>query len=200
MGRPRLPPRPCTIEGCDGIRKTRGMCYAHYFRFLRYGDPSAGGTLKGAPMKWLKEHVAYESNDCLKWPFADDGHGYGQIVCGGKPGKAHIVMCRLAHGEPPTPKHQACHSCGKGDQGCVNPRHVRWATATENMADRVAHGTSNRGGQNGQAKLTEADVSAIRQRYKAGGVLMREIAAEHNVTRQTINDVIGHRRWRWVND
>jgi len=33
----------CIIEGCEGLGRTRGLCAPHYQRFLRLGDPLAGG-------------------------------------------------------------------------------------------------------------------------------------------------------------
>lgn len=46
-------------------------------------------------------------------------------------------MCKLKNGDPPTPDHEAAHSCGNGKHGCINPNHLRWATDAENMADTV---------------------------------------------------------------
>lgn len=40
---------------------------------------------------------------------------------------------------------------------------LRWDTRAGNFADRVAHGTHNRGERNATAKLTESDVVAIRR-------------------------------------
>jgi hypothetical protein len=36
------PPRRCSIEGCDELVLARGWCEAHYDRWRRYGDPTAG--------------------------------------------------------------------------------------------------------------------------------------------------------------
>jgi hypothetical protein len=55
--------------------------------------------------------------------------------------RATRVMCKLAHGPAPTPKHHAAHSCGKGHEACINPKHLRWATPRENAADAKLHGT-----------------------------------------------------------
>lgn len=33
-------------------------------------------------------------------------------------------MCELVYGKPPMPKHQAAHNCGKGNLGCINPKHL----------------------------------------------------------------------------
>jgi hypothetical protein len=51
-------------------------------------------------------------------------------------------------GEPPTSKHHAAHNtlggCCGADAGCVNPHHLRWATARENVLDIPARQRSAR--------------------------------------------------------
>lgn len=95
--------------------------------------------------EWLKERVAHPGDDCLFWPFGRNWNGYGHLKPSGGPTVyAHRVMCELAHGEAPSPKHVAAHSCGRGSAGCVNPRHLSWKTARENQIDREQHGTERR--------------------------------------------------------
>lgn len=36
---------PCTIEGCDGVAHSRGMCPAHYQRWRKHGDPEVFGEV-----------------------------------------------------------------------------------------------------------------------------------------------------------
>src|SRR5690349_16534473 len=83
----------------------------------------------------LLAHQDFADADCLKWPFADDGKGYGVIKVDGRQQYAHRIMCTLVNGEPPTELHETAHSCGNGHLGCVHPGHVRWATRAENHAD-----------------------------------------------------------------
>lgn len=96
---------------------------------------------KGKAAAWLKAHVDFQGDVCLPWPFCRDRKGYGSLAYEGKSRWAHRVMCELVHGEPPTPKHQAAHECGKGHYGCVNPRHLFWKTSSENHLDRRKTGS-----------------------------------------------------------
>lgn len=95
---------------------------------------------KGKGIKWLREHVGYQGDDCLVWPFSRRKDGYGQVGVDGFVSKAHNVMCELVHGPAPSRNHMACHECGNGHLGCVHPKHVFWRTHAENMRDMVRHG------------------------------------------------------------
>lgn len=116
---------------------------------------------KGATEAFIRAHVAYQGDECVLWPFAASRSGYGLATIGGYQRSASRWMCILAHGEPPTPKHEAAHNCG--NRRCVNPRHLRWDTPKGNQADKLIHGTHNRGERNGKTTLTADDVRAIRQ-------------------------------------
>lgn len=120
------------------------MCYGHDYRVRIYGDALAGGPIKFRPRtqtnyQWLKAHVGHAGTECLVWPFGRFSNGYGQVYIQGKNCVASREMCILAHGNPPTPSHEAAHRCGNGHLGCVNPQHLRWATAAENQADKLTH-------------------------------------------------------------
>ncbi len=185
----------CLIEGCNAPILARGWCRRHYNRWARHGDPLT--CLKplsdrGAPRKWLEEHIDYAGEGCLIWPFArfPDGRAH---MAGGKPSR---FMCRLAHGAPPSRKHEAAHSCGKAFDGCVHPHHLRWATKAENEADKLIHGTLLKGEQLPQSKLTEADVAKILA--LKGKMFQREIAARFDVNVSCINKILKGRRWAHI--
>jgi hypothetical protein len=130
---------------------------------------------------WLQERIAHDGDECLIWPFfRDPGTGRGRVGDGSRsPAWAHRVMCELAHGPAPTPKHQAAHSCGKGHEGCVNPGHLSWKTVSDNLLDRRQHGTakSNPYGQCGVLKPEQiAEIRALK-----GKMPKREIAEKFGV-------------------
>jgi hypothetical protein len=187
----------CPIPECGKpLFRTYGICHRHYLRKLKYGDVNGGGRLYGVAPKWLHEHASHEDDACLIWPFGRMKGGYGAIWFREKTTPAHRAMCVLAHGEPPTPKHHAVHSCGQGHAGCVNPQHLRWATAVENYADAIAHGTAARGPRNGHAKLSEDDVQKIRDML--GVVSITTIARTYCVTFQCIDAINKGNSWAWL--
>ena len=117
---------------------------------------------QGKTIKWLMDHVAYQGDECLPWPFAKDGRvGRGMLGYLGKRYWAHRLMCILAHGEPPTPKHQAAHNCGKGHYGCCNPRHLEWKTNSANQLDRRANGNMLRNPHGNRGGLSKEQIDGI---------------------------------------
>ena len=88
-------------------------------------------------MLWIMEHRNYDKDWCLIWPFGRARSGYGSYGRDDKALYVHRYMCEYANGAPPSPAHEAAHSCGRGHDGCVNPRHLSWKTSTENQLERT---------------------------------------------------------------
>lgn len=65
-----------------------------------------------------------------------------------------------------------------------------WGTRKENFADRTRHGVDNAGERNHRAKLTDAQVIEIRQRYAGGGVKQAELAAMYGVRVPAISNLL----------
>jgi hypothetical protein len=144
---------------------------------------------QGRNEAWLRAHVGYRHNDCLKWPFGKDTHGYGQLKFDEKIRKAHRVMCQLVHGPAPAPGYEAAHSCGRGHQGCINPRHLSWKTRSENQRDRTDD--YNRGAP--RYKLSEDDVAQIRILFTSETNL--SIARRFDVTPGLISKIRNGHLW-----
>lgn len=133
---------------------------------------------------------------CIEWPWSIGGDGYGQMLdCRGKATKPHIVACEMAHGERPSPAHDAAHSCG--NRACFNPRHLRWATRAENLADMVEHGTRRRGESASGARFTEDEVRDIKRRLTAGE-RAAHIARSLGVPATTIHNIKAGHSWAWL--
>lgn len=125
---------------------------------------SVGMTKRGIPQQFFLEVAApYDGDECLIWPFTKGGRGYGQInVHGVGMCYVHRILCEIVSGPAPSPKHHAAHSCGRGQNGCVTNRHLSWKTPTQNAADKIIHGTSNRGEAHYKATLNVELVRVIR--------------------------------------
>lgn len=186
---------PCSVEGCEKPVRARGWCSTHHQRWRVHGSPDV--TLRAVGLlDWLNAHTSHRGDGCLIFPFKRRPDGYGQVIIDGKNCRAHRVMCEAVHGPPPTAKHEAAHGCGNGHLGCVSPEHLRWATRSENIADRIVHGTGQFGERNPSAKLTEQAVFAIRG--LAGKLPRSEAAKLFGVSTATISDIQRRRRWAWL--
>jgi len=73
------------------------------------------------------------------------------------------LVCRAFHGPKPSPKHEVRHLNGKpADDRASN---LAWGTHAENVEDTRRHGTMATGEKNGRARLTDAEVAAVRREY-----------------------------------
>jgi hypothetical protein len=148
---------------------------------------------KGEPRKWIKEHANFQGDGCLIWPFARHPDGRAQGSGGTRPPR---LMCEAAHGLAPSPFHEAAHSCGKGHEACMNPKHLRWATPLENASDKFIHGTVIVGEKHYGAKLTEDKIRQIRA--LSGKIGQKEIAEMFGVKIVCVNKVINRKTWKHV--
>lgn len=185
----------CSVDGCATATKTAGMCGMHYQRMRKKGDLTKRDT-KGLLQAFLLKHVDYAGTDCVAWPFSRNHNGYGHVTLDGAVIVASRAMCLLAHGNPPNSKCHAAHSCGNGHLGCINPNHLSWKTAKENAADKVIHGTHQRGEKAPGAKLTQENVIEIRRLL--GSMMQKSLAAKYGVSRATISDIAGGRTWSHI--
>lgn len=189
-------PRLCVIPGCGKPQRTsKGWCQQHLHRWNKYGDPLAGRTFRGAPLLYFQNVVlAYVGDDCLTWPFSRSSNGYAIMRIKGKTGSVSRLVCTTINGEPVPPLDETAHSCGRGHLACVSPQHVRWATRTENQADRLLHGTDNGGERCGLAKLTNLQAEEVR-RLK-GLMTQREIGARFGLSAQSVSAIQTRKTYR----
>jgi hypothetical protein len=191
--------RICSIAGCFKPHDAKGFCKKHYYRWSKYGtfDPLPQTKLQQA-VAFVNDALTSGTDDCILWPthLRMSDNGYGRVPHDGRTVGAHRLVCILAHGPEPFAKADAAHRCGV--RRCVNPRHVRWATRTENHLDTVLHGTNPRGERHGRAKLTEADVLEMRRMRRVSGATHDEIGRQFGVSTSTAHNAITGRRWGYL--
>ncbi len=101
------------------------------------------------------------------------------------------VVCTAYHGERP-PGHEVRHLNGRRDDDRAD--NLRWSSHAENCADKVAHGTAQRGERNPKARLTEEQVRTIRASQEPAG----RLALAFGVKPGTVRAVRARRRWAHV--
>ena len=146
----------------------------------------------------------HRAGECWPWLRARSG-GYGQLQFAGRVQKAHRVAYQLAVG-PLRSDLVVMHTCD--NPPCCNPAHLVLGTRIDNNRDRVSkgrsatgdrHGTRThpglwRGERNGRARLTEAQVRAIRLTTSS----VSQLARDYGVSRRAIAGVISRRKWGWL--
>ena len=141
---------------------------------------------KSAARTFLEEVVfTYEGDECLVWPYGKNSAGYGSLP----DGLVTRMACEIENGPPPTDKHQAAHTCGKGHEGCCARKHLVWKTHKENHADRKLHGTN----LPGNTRLTEREIEYAKQ--MKGKMTQQKIADELKVSRGHVGLILQGKRW-----
>ncbi len=172
----------CIIDECCNPLYLKGLCNSHYLRLRRHGSPYAGATGKGVPKEWLRSSILNITSECVDWPFAKNGNGYGWAHHDGKRIGAHRLALVLHTGKNPE-KLDAAHSCH--NRRCVNPVHLRWATRSENFRDRRKDGTSN-------SKITSDDAKYIRMSTDS----VRSVAEQFGISTSAVYKIKNGMLWK----
>lgn len=138
-----------------------------------------------------------EIGECWLWTGALKENGYGACFVKRVPGYAHRVAYRLSYGDFPKCMH-VLHRCD--NPPCVRPDHLFLGTRMDNVVDMMSKGRAPVGERSGNAKLSNAQVSAIRALCAIrGGLTVHEkrlVAAAVQVSRSHLNDIISGRKRR----
>lgn len=149
---------------------------------------------KGEAKKFFEETVLkYVGDDCLSWPYSKF-RGYGQVWHHGRVRLVPRIACEIVNGPPPSPAHEAAHTCGQGHMSCCNPRHLAWKTKLENEADKLVHGTVTIGSRNGRAILSEETVEDIRR--KSERLSTPVLAAEFGISARHVRKIVTGVLWK----
>ncbi len=98
-----------------------------------------------------------------------------------------------APGQAPAAGKQVLHRCD--NPPCCNPAHLFIGTPASNAADRSAKGRSGRGERAGTAKMTAAQVRAIRALANSG-VSYRKIAERFGIGSSNVGLIVTRTTWR----
>ena len=170
------------------------MCDLHYYRSKRPGDiPISERKVRksGKGALFLRHAITVETDSCIEWPHGK-ANGYGLSRVNGRNWPAHAWICTEAHGPKPFDGAHAAHSCG--NRCCVNKRHVRWATARENIHDKALHGRQTKGEGINTAVLTREQVLEI----AADSRSFVAIAEAYGCARSTVRAIHAGESWTHV--
>lgn len=124
-----------------------------------------------------------------------NSNGYQRIAVGSRKRRVrhfvHVIVCETFHGPRPD-GHEAAHL--NGDHTDCRAVNLAWKTPAENEADKVTHGTHNRGERHYGHRLTVDRVREIRASAESSTVL----AGRHGVSEACIHSVRTGRTWKWL--
>lgn len=129
--------------------------------------------------------------ECIEWQGYCTQDGYGETRIGGTKVRIHRYTWQKANG--PIPDNLVVrHKCD--NPKCYNIEHLELGTTQENTQDRVERGRSATGESNGNVKLTEEIVLAIR----ASELSQRQIARQFGISQGVVSQVKSRKTWRHI--
>lgn len=160
-------------------------------------------------LHWLLGYEISENGD-VRRTHATDGSPAGTILAGSlcngyrrhnlkfegkfRTFRTHRLVCEAWYGPPPSEEAHAAHN--DGDRQNNHFSNLRWATALENARDRIKHGTNCAGQSNPAAKLTPAEVQAIRNAFTGQRGQPTKLSRAFNVSKTTIRNIVKSKNWR----
>lgn len=138
-----------------------------------------------------------DENFCWEWKGAIDVYGYGVLYYRDKTIKAHRVSYEIYYAEPLGNLH-CLHKCD--NPSCVNPQHLFAGTNLDNVRDKIKKGrcyTGNQKGENnGASKLSDTQVSKIRELYNSKKYTTLKLGEMYNVNRSTISYIVNNKTYK----
>lgn len=149
-----------------------------------------------------------DQSACWPWRGARDKDGYGRL---GRGLRAHRFAFERTYGPIPNGL-QVCHRCD--NPPCCNPAHLFLGTIADNMRDKALKGRAASGDRNGRrlypeklrgengpsAKLTEAQVLAIRSAYRAAACSVTSLARRYGISRRLVRKIAIREVWKHLED
>lgn len=183
--------KSCSVDGCDLPHLARGFCQNHYMQLRRRKSPLVAPIKRQTAQQYI-ESRSHKSGGCWLW-MGTTRAGYGRATWRGKQRQAHALSWESVNGAVP-PGLQINHLCHR--RNCVNPGHLYAGTQVENMRDMKEAGRakSYRGSENGNSKITEADVLLIRSSSERA----KPLAGRLCVSESLIRAIRTRQVWRHV--
>lgn len=140
-----------------------------------------------------------QTDGCWNWTASLNEWGYGQFWSSDlrKVELAHRTSWRLTYGTD-AGELLVCHSCD--NPRCVRPEHLFLGTHADNVADQVAKGRQARspGEQNGRAKLSDAQVLSLREKYIPGKIRIVDLATEFDISFSHVWQILTQKKRKHV--
>jgi hypothetical protein len=168
----------CSVNGCLGLHKAKGLCIKHYTRMIRGGTLNTSRVV-GNDEKRMIANSKESSSGCIEW-VKFKKLGYGVAGFNGRIEQAHRVAWIIKNG--PIPKGmQINHICH--NRACIKIDHLYLGTQKENMRDMDMSGRRNKtfGINNGMAKLNNDLVKLIRKDKRTNAAIAKDFSVSKSL-------------------
>lgn len=148
--------------------------------------------MTSALKRFNEKHEPVTEAGCWIWTASCLPKGYGWFYDGGT-----VLAHRWAYEYfiGPVPNEMCvCHKCD--NPACVNPDHLFLGTQADNVADQVQKNRQVFGERNGNGKLTDEQVRAIRRSNGS----QSEIAERFGIDRSLVSLIRSGKRWAHLSD
>lgn len=136
---------------------------------------------------WTERLTRPDLGPCWEWNGGTHGRGYGKLFDGTGTASAHRVAYTAWIGAIPDGM-DVCHRCD--NPPCMNPAHLFLGTRAENHTDKATKGRAGKGDTGWQARLTDAQVAAIRAAITGKRGQQAQLAREYGVSQATISLIV----------
>jgi hypothetical protein len=164
-------------------------------------------SAKNTPESFWARVAKSSPKDCWEWQGAITSSGYGNVAWQGARVQAHRLAYLLSIGgirpetlfrvgdRARTYKRFVLHKCD--NRLCCNPDHLFLGSMRTNLLDAYRKGRKTQPKSNHvNAKLSAAQVRAIRTRYTRGGVRQVDLASEYGVSQRVVSLIIRHESYK----
>lgn len=118
----------CAVDRCERPVRSRGMCSAHYQRWMRKGD-TRSTVIRDDPATRFWSKTTRSAEGCRLWTGYITPLGYGRFKINGEMRPTHQVAFELVNG-PVEDGYEPDHRCRQ--RACVEPSHLEAVTHREN--------------------------------------------------------------------
>lgn len=138
--------RTCNFDGCERPQLAKGLCSPHYTQ-QRKGKVLAPIRVRQSfEQRFWSKVDKNASGGCWIWTASTSTDGYGQIKLNGRAVTVHRVSWEWVHGRIPA-NSLLDHRCA--NRRCVNPKHLRVVTNSQNMQHLAKPTSRNTSGVRG---------------------------------------------------
>jgi hypothetical protein len=134
----------------------------------------------------VSETKFFDDVPCVEW-IRTIQYGYGTTSIFGVHHSVHVLACTIANNYIKVKGKDAAHKCGNSI--CVEPKHLYFATKSQNAVDALNHGK--------KCKLTASQVLEIRKSHLSG-ISQTQLAKQYNVSKEHIFFIVHRKSWKHI--